>query len=111
MFRGTAQAFASDPLALSTAKNAIARGLNMCIGEPERHFFNLPLMHSECLQDQEICLCLILRTLPECGEIPLEHAVKHRDVIRRFVASPAATPPWAGGTRTPNWNTAQPGAT
>lgn len=84
MFRGTAQAFASDRAALTAAKSAIAKGWDMKISEPARQFFYLPLMHSENLSDQERCVRLMLTRMPESGDGNLIHAQVHREVIRRF---------------------------
>ncbi len=84
MFRGTAQAFATDDLALKAAKCAIDRGFDRRIDEPARQFFYLPLMHSESLMDQERCVRLVLTRLTRNGSGNLLHARVHREVIRRF---------------------------
>lgn len=84
MFRETGQAFASDRKALSAAKVSIRKNWDRRIGEPARQFFYLPLMHSECLGDQERCVRLMLTRMPETGEEQLVHAKAHREVIRRF---------------------------
>lgn len=84
MFRGSEQAFSTDRLALCKAKKAIAMGHDLCVNEPERQFFYLPLMHSECLTDQERCVRLILTRMPKTGAMNLPHAKEHREVIRKF---------------------------
>jgi uncharacterized protein (DUF924 family) len=56
----------------------------MRIDEPARQFFYLPLMHSECLSDQERCVRLMMTRMPETGAENLVHARAHREVIRRF---------------------------
>jgi uncharacterized protein (DUF924 family) len=84
MFRGTAEAFASDAAAGSAAKQAIARGWDMRIDEPARQFFYMPLMHAECLSDQDRCVRLLKTRMPETGHMNLLHARAHRDVIRKF---------------------------
>ncbi len=89
MFRGTATAFRSDPKALQIAKLAISRGHDRKTPEPQRQFFYLPLMHSEALPDQERCVRMIMLGMPETGEQNLEHARKHREVIRRFGRFPS----------------------
>lgn len=89
MFRGTGKAFASDRFALAAAKSAIGRELDLRIDEPARQFFYLPLMHSEVLADQELCICRILTVMPKTGSENLPHAVKHRAVIRRFGRFPS----------------------
>ncbi len=83
MFRGQADAFASDPLARATAKRSIDQGCDMRIEPPARQFFYLPLMHSECLGDQERSVRLTKERLPGLDETLL-HARAHREVIRRF---------------------------
>ena len=84
MFRGTGRAFESDGIAVAAAKAAISRGWDMRIDEPARQFFYLPLMHSECLVDQDRAVRLIMSRMPETGESNLLHATAHREVIRRF---------------------------
>ena len=84
MFRGDAEAFASDERALRLAKLAIARGHDLKVDEPARQFFYMPLMHSENLQDQDRCARLLRSRMPETGRNNLPHACAHREVIRRF---------------------------
>lgn len=84
MFRGTSQAYATDALARAAAKQAIHHKCDMRVGEPERQFFYLPLMHSECLTDQDRCVRLMLTRMPETGAENLLHAKAHREVIRQF---------------------------
>ena len=83
MFRGEAQAFSSDPIALAAAKVAINQGWDLKIDEPARQFFYLPLMHSENLCDQERCVRLMAERMPQ-GASNLLHAKAHRQVIREF---------------------------
>jgi uncharacterized protein (DUF924 family) len=81
MFRGTARAFAADPLARAVAERAIARGFDQCVAASEQSFFYLPFEHSEDLADQERCLALFRRT----GNADwLKWAELHADIIRRF---------------------------
>ncbi len=85
MFRGDARSFASDRLALATAKLAVLHGGDRKVGLPERQFFYLPLMHSEVQTDQDKSVRLFLTSFGR--EDPgdhLRHAVAHREVIRRF---------------------------
>ncbi len=84
MFRGEGQAFATDGIARAAAKMAIDKGWDLRIDEPARQFFYLPLMHSECLADQERCVRLMMTRLPGTGADNLLHARAHREVIRRF---------------------------
>lgn len=89
IFRGTARAFAADPLALRAAMTALRLGHDLKIAEPERQFFYLPLMHSERLADQDRCVRLVLMRMEIHGADNLEHAQKHREVIRRFGRFPS----------------------
>jgi uncharacterized protein (DUF924 family) len=84
MFRGSAQAFALDTVALAVAKRAICKGWDLRIDEPARQFFYLPLMHSENLSDQDRCIRLMVERMPQTGADNLLHAQAHREVIRRF---------------------------
>ena len=84
MFRETAQAFATDKIARAASKAAISKGWDKRIDEPARHFFYMPLVHSECLSDQDRAVRLILKRLPETGEQQLLHAQAHREIIRRY---------------------------
>jgi uncharacterized protein (DUF924 family) len=81
MFRGTAAAFAADPLARAAAGRAIERGFDRRAAKAERPFFYLPYMHSEALADQErgVELC---RGADDAGT--LKYAELHADIIRRF---------------------------
>jgi len=93
MFRGTATAYYTDGKALSVAKQAIQRGHDKVTPELERQFFYLPLMHSEVLPDQERCVRLIKMALPQTGCHNLEHARRHREVIRKFGRFPSRNGP------------------
>ena len=83
IFRGTAEAFALDPLALTVAKSAIFKGWDLKIDPPARQFFYLPMMHSENLSDQDRCVRLMCDRLPDAPG-NLLHAQAHREVIREF---------------------------
>ncbi len=52
LYRGTAEAFAFDPLARHICKGALMRGWDRGLTRPERQFLGLPLMHSEYKADQ-----------------------------------------------------------
>ena len=82
MFRGQAKAFATDALALKTAKTAIAQGLDLEIEGLSRQFFYLPFEHSESLVDQDRAVDLIGTRFDSADT--LLHAQVHREIIRRF---------------------------
>ena len=83
MFRGEGKSFASDRIALAAAKAAISKGWDMKIDVPARQFFYMPLMHSECLTDQERNVCLFKERMNSSDD-NLTHAKAHRNVIREF---------------------------
>jgi len=86
MFRGQANAFATDPLALEIAKRTVDRGLDQSLTRQERAFLYMPFMHSEDLAMQDRSLRLFER-LGEAEQVA--YARKHRDVIARFGRFPA----------------------
>jgi uncharacterized protein (DUF924 family) len=85
LFRNDARAFAADPLALETARDAIARGLDRALLPVERQFVYLPFEHSESIEDQRRCCTLMdqLRDFPETQDLH-EWALKHLTIIERF---------------------------
>ena len=87
MFRGTAQAFATDGIARGAAVMAVDRKWDCKIDPPARQFFYLPFEHSENLRDQDHAVRLFADRMPEARENML-HAKAHREVIRRFSRFP-----------------------
>jgi uncharacterized protein (DUF924 family) len=88
MFRGTAEAFASDPLAREVAKRAIAEKRDLEVPAAFRSFFYLPLEHSENLSDQEISVQLTKERLGE-KDVAFRYALLHKEAIERFGRFPA----------------------
>lgn len=85
LHRDSPRAFAGDPGALATANEAVARGFDRSLDRFERWFLYMPFEHAEDLQMQERSLALFGALAEETGDrSPLEWAVKHADVIRRF---------------------------
>lgn len=82
MFRDDRRAFATDRAALVAAKSAIAKGWDLRTEVSARHFFYMPLEHSENLCDQDRAVRLIHDRLDNTGF--LLHARAHREVIRQF---------------------------
>jgi len=78
-FRGTAHMFATDPLALAFAREAVVRGHDRAVDPVLRVFCYLPFEHSEALADQDraVALCEGLDTYAKYARI-------HHDVIARF---------------------------
>lgn len=83
MFRGQADSFATDPIALAAAKKALAEGWDLGAPEPDRQFFYMPLEHSEDPADQAFCVELMAERMPSDPEMLL-HARAHQEIIARF---------------------------
>jgi len=81
MFRGNAEQFATDPLALAVAKEAIANGFDEELRKVERKFVYMPFLHSENIDDQNRALLLFTK-IGDSEQV--DFARKHRDVIERF---------------------------
>ena len=88
-FRGTAEAFAFDALALHAAKEGIHLGEDRSLEFDHRNFFYMPIEHSENLLDQHACVGLFSQHRDEApadlkDKVPLGYAHQHRDIIIRF---------------------------
>jgi len=83
MFRGTAAAFATDPLAREIARKALAEGWDMQAPEPERQFFYMPFEHSEDPADQALAVELMAERMADHPD-SLLHARAHQAIIVRF---------------------------
>ncbi|MEO7601660.1 MAG: DUF924 family protein [Sphingomicrobium sp.] len=81
MFRGHADQFATDSLALQVARGAVERGYDELLEKDERVFLYLPFEHSESIDDQRQSL-LLFTALGQPDY--LDHAKKHCDIIARF---------------------------
>jgi len=80
VFRGTAHAFATDPLARHFAEHAVAAGHDVATDGALRIFRYMPFEHSETLADQQRALVLI----EPLGAEYQRYARIHHDVIARF---------------------------
>ena len=81
MFRGDAEQFATDHLALAIATGAVDRGFDDQLQEQERGFLYMPFEHSESRADQLRSLQLFTAL---GDDYLLGFAKKHHDVIERF---------------------------
>jgi uncharacterized protein (DUF924 family) len=81
MFRGHADQFATDHLALAVAKNAVELDYDHDMTKDQRTFLYMPFQHSEDPKDQ--LQSLLLFTALGDDEL-LDYARKHHDVIERF---------------------------
>jgi uncharacterized protein (DUF924 family) len=86
--RGTALAFATDPLARAAARKAVDAGWDMNAPEPERQFFYMPFEHSEDLADQALAVKYLTERLSSDPEMAL-HARAHQAQIVRFGRFPS----------------------
>jgi uncharacterized protein (DUF924 family) len=81
IYRGTAEAFASDGKALALASDAITSGFDAALPSAMRNFLYLPFMHSERLEDQERGLELFATNDVNDG---LRFMKLHHAIIARF---------------------------
>jgi uncharacterized protein (DUF924 family) len=81
MFRGDAEQFATDPLALAIAKHAVDKGFDDELEPRERAFLYMPFEHSEHMADQDRAMLLFTAL----GDDKMLHFAKlHRSIIARF---------------------------
>jgi uncharacterized protein (DUF924 family) len=81
LYRGSAHAFATDALARSVARRAVAAGFDQTTEMPLRLFFYMPFEHSEDPADLQRAVELIEAT----GDQDYgRYAVLHRDIVKRF---------------------------
>lgn len=79
--RGEARAFASDPMALALAQEAVAGGHDLMLDQQKRMFMYMPYMHSESLVVHEEAL----RLFSALGiEETLKFEQAHFDLLKRF---------------------------
>ena len=81
VYRGTAQAFAHDPIALVLAQEAVAAGALRLLEPTQRSFLLLPLMHSESRQIHAVAETLFKDFAPA---VNFEFEMRHKAIIDRF---------------------------
>lgn len=86
MFRGTKDAFASDDRARTRSYEAIQSGADIAVPKRMRHFFYMPLMHSEVWSDHRWALWLFLKSFNMSG---LRFEIDHARVIWKFGRYPS----------------------
>ncbi|MBS0290033.1 MAG: DUF924 domain-containing protein [Proteobacteria bacterium] len=91
LFRGTAQMYEHDNLALQAALNGIDKGFDQNLSLTERVFFNMPFEHSESLEFQKLSLKLfekIVQVAPadvkSIAENYYNFAQDHYNIIKKF---------------------------
>lgn len=93
-FRGSAQAFALDPLALHATLSGLARGDHRALSIPERLFFLMPLMHSESLAIHDVAEREFVETVAaaaisakghvDWARSTLDYERKHREILAKW---------------------------
>lgn len=86
MFRGHADAFATDSLALAIAKGAVDSRLDDALKAGERAFLYMPFQHSESLDDQDRSVALFTALGDERS---LSFAHRHHEMIATYGRFPA----------------------
>lgn len=81
LFRGSARAFATDPLARTIAHGALRKGWDRSLALHEAQFLLMPLMHSEEIADQR----LSLRRFAGLGDASITRFARaHYRMVARF---------------------------
>jgi uncharacterized protein (DUF924 family) len=86
VFRGTARAFAGDPMALQTARALVASGADRALTGVQRQFAYLPFEHAEDLSHQRTAVQLYQQLAadePARADLVV-WAQKHLDIVARF---------------------------
>ncbi len=83
MFRGKPEAFATDAVAILTAKHAISKGFDQVHPPERRRFIYLPFEHSEKLSDQKRCVELF-KKMEKDDPLGYDYAVRRLKVIEQF---------------------------
>jgi uncharacterized protein (DUF924 family) len=81
MFRGSARAFAGDPMARHLAREAVERELDAGLADEQRLFLYLPFEHSEDREDQALS-CELIGSIG--NDYWTKYAQAHKEVIDRF---------------------------
>ena len=85
LYRGSAHAFATDPLARTMADRALAAGFDRAIGPKLRMFFYLPFQHHENAASQARSIMLFMRHRELAGDDEaLRYASMYTDLFARF---------------------------
>ena len=81
MFRGHADAYSTDHMALGIAKEAVSRDFDEELAPVERKFLYMPFLHSENLEDQDRALLLFTAI---ADDEQIKYSKHHRNIIERF---------------------------
>eukprot|EP00611_Tribonema_gayanum_P030934 TRINITY_DN8765_c1_g1_i2.p3 TRINITY_DN8765_c1_g1~~TRINITY_DN8765_c1_g1_i2.p3 ORF type:complete len:156 (+),score=46.83 TRINITY_DN8765_c1_g1_i2:2205-2672(+) len=115
-YRATAQAFARDEMAADISAAAIDAGSDEQFTPYERLFFYLPLMHSERMEYQRLCLAKVTSTpgLEDCIAFANSHLVvveqfgrfPHRNAAMGRTSTPEELA-WLASDKLPGWARSQ----
>ena len=81
MFRGEANTFAYDELALSLTKMAVETGAHTRLEQAKINFLLMPFMHSESLREHELAVPLFEQYT---SAQTLEFELRHKTIIEQF---------------------------
>lgn len=81
MFRGDPRSFATDPLALALAQEAVASKTDLSLTVQQRAFLYMPYMHSESLAIHHVAMTVFNQPGLENN---LAYEIRHKDIIERF---------------------------
>ena len=81
IYRGNAQAFSMDPLALALSSYLVDADALQAMTAVQIQFAVMPHMHAESLTAQETCVAVFSQYNIEKG---LKSAIEHREIIRQF---------------------------
>ncbi len=85
LYRSSAHAFATDPLAYAVARRAVEQHFHHKVAPELRPFFFLPFEHAERIEDQDRAIVLCEAHRDATGDAgTLKWAHLHRDIIVRF---------------------------
>lgn len=92
LFRNEPRAFDQDYRAKEHCYGALERQFDLKLSAIENTFLYMPLMHSELISDQELCVSLFdalvkkteARTVRDYLQVSYDYAVRHRDIVLRF---------------------------
>lgn len=99
IYRGTADAFRFDRIALDLCLDGLESGLDKDLRPIQKVFFYLPLEHSENLEHQHRCVRLfrdlaaeVSADLKNLFERYVDYALRHQVIIERFGRFPHRNP-------------------
>jgi len=91
VFRGEAEAFSGDDLALTLCEEGLALEHDRALELIERTFFYMPLEHAESISSQDLsveCFSRLISDAPQVQRVKLQPSLdfahQHRDLIVRF---------------------------